>query len=94
MRQVVFSAAEPETDVQNLCWRVGEALALETMESIALAGDYPHAVQDTEGYATEVTATEMANPLAEESSSGMRRAAIRLRANLWLVPSAGNGEIK
>jgi hypothetical protein len=29
-RQVVFSAAEPETDVQNLCWRVGEALSLET----------------------------------------------------------------
>jgi hypothetical protein len=90
VRQVVFSAAGPETEVQNLCWQVSEALALETMGSIALVGDYPHAVQDAEGYATEMTATEMANPLAEESSSGLRRAAIRLRANLWLVPPAGN----
>ena len=42
-RQVVFSAAEPETDVQNLCWRVAEALSLETSGDIALVGEYPQA---------------------------------------------------
>ena len=46
VRQVVFSAAEPETDVQNLCWRAAEALAQETTESIALAGTYSQALPD------------------------------------------------
>src|SRR5579862_2911876 len=32
VRQVVFSPIEAETDVLNLCWRVGETLALETKQ--------------------------------------------------------------
>jgi hypothetical protein len=38
VRQVVFSAAEPDTDVANLCDQVGQALALETRADIAIVG--------------------------------------------------------
>jgi hypothetical protein len=36
--QVVFSAAEPHTDVAGLCDQVGQALALETSAHIAVVG--------------------------------------------------------
>ena len=85
-RQVVFSAAEPETDVQNLCWRVAEALSLETSGDIALVGEYPQALQDAGSRAREVT-----NP-GEESRSGLRQAATRAGSNLWIVPSVGNAK--
>jgi protein-tyrosine kinase len=89
VRQVVFSAAEPETDVQDLCWRVVEALALETAEGIALAGEYPQALRGAESRATEMT-----NPEAEDGSRGLRQGAKRVGANLWIlpriVPRAGN----
>ncbi len=79
VRQVVFSAAEPETDVQNLCWRAAEALARETTGSIALVGTYPQALPDAEAYAAEI--------------GGQRKqiSATRVRDNLWLVPLAANG---
>src|SRR5271169_6740761 len=38
VRQVVFSAAEPQTDVAGICEKVGWALALETSASIAIVG--------------------------------------------------------
>jgi hypothetical protein len=37
VRQAVFSAVEPETDVWNICRRVAEALALETTGRVAVA---------------------------------------------------------
>ena len=36
----MVSAVDPESDVKNICRLVGEALALETMASIAVAGEY------------------------------------------------------
>lgn len=81
VRQVVFSAAEGETDVQNLCWRVGETLALETSASIALAGEYP---QNAETYAAEMT-----EPRVEDESSRLRQPATRVSGSFWLVPCAG-----
>jgi hypothetical protein len=82
VRQVVFSPAEPETDVQNLCWRVGEALALETRESIALVGEYPQALQDAEPNVTDPSEH------VDGRNTELRRTARRVRGNLWLVPSA------
>jgi hypothetical protein len=38
VKQVVFSAAEPHTDVANICNQVGRALALETSFHIAIVG--------------------------------------------------------
>jgi hypothetical protein len=86
VRQVVFSAAEPETDVQNLCWRVGEALGLETAESIAVVGDYPQALQDADPNTAEIRAQ-----IVDEGRTVLRRTATRVKGNLWLVPPAGNG---
>jgi succinoglycan biosynthesis transport protein ExoP len=85
VRQVVFSAVEPETDVQNLCWRVGEALARETEKSIAVIGECPEALQDAETYAAEMTE----HPV-DDGSTARRQAATRVGGNLWLVPPAGN----
>jgi hypothetical protein len=87
VRQVVFSAAEAQTDMQNLCWRVGEALALETSGDIALVGEYPQALRDA-GSRTR----EIASPV-EESSGGLRQAATRVGPNLWIVPPVGNANV-
>ena len=80
VRQVVFSPAEPETDVQNLCWRVGEALALETGESIAMVGEYSEVLQDAEANVTDPSEH------VDDRSTELRRTARRVRGNLWLVP--------
>jgi hypothetical protein len=45
VRQVVFSPLEGETDVRNLCRRVGHALALETTSNVAVVGAYPRVSQ-------------------------------------------------
>jgi hypothetical protein len=84
VRQVVFSAVERETDVRNICRRVGEALALETTGSIAVVGEYPRASLDAKtGHA------EMRDRTARDGSTPLRQAATRVRGNLWLVPAAG-----
>lgn len=84
VRQVVFSALEPETDVKNICWQVGKALALETMGSIAVAGQYPQALVDA-----ETRQAEMVEYSAKDGSPPVCQAGTRLRSNLWLVPPAG-----
>ena len=86
VRQVVFSAVDAETDVHNICRRVGEALALETTGTVAVMGGFPRLVQDAEIQAIE-----------EETRPGsippLRRIATRVRGNLWLVPgAAGDGD--
>jgi hypothetical protein len=83
--QVVFSAAESETEVLNLCWRVGEALALETTGRVALVGEYPQALGDMQWDAAEI------KEQSSNHASARRRRATRVGSNLWLVPPAGNG---
>jgi len=85
VRQVVFSASEGETDVQTLCWRVGEALALETVGDIALVGEYPQALQNAETYATA-----MKESLVDDGGTRFRESATRVGTNLWLLSLAGN----
>ena len=46
VRQVVFSALDPETDVKSICRQVGEALALETAGGVAVVGKYPQVLRD------------------------------------------------
>jgi hypothetical protein len=79
-RQVVFSAAEPETDVQNLCRSVGEALAQETAEEIALVGAYPQVLTDAKTLEEAI----------DRQSTREGQAATRVGDNLWLVPPAWN----
>jgi hypothetical protein len=79
-RQVVFSAAEPETDVQNLCWRAGEALAQETTEEVALVGAYPQVLADAKTFEKAI----------DWQSTLDGQAATRLKDNLWLLTPAWN----
>lgn len=83
-RQVVFCAIEPETDVLNLCWRVGETLALETKQSVGIVGDYPQALDDAEAFATG----KFHSATGDTSFPNTTRVA----SNLWLVPPVANEE--
>ena len=85
VRQVVFSAADPETDVRSLCRRVGEELALETEESIAVVGD-DSAVLDADMYANGGTQHFGKN---EQTPWAQKRA--HERGNLWFVPPPNGG---
>ena len=80
-RQVVFSALEPETDIQTICLRVGEALALETCADVAVVGAVPDNAGEVESYVAHAEC----NPRA--ASNRLRKTAKRLSRNLWLVPS-------
>ncbi len=80
VRQVVFSPMEPETDVLNLCRRVGDCLALETKQSVVVVGDYPQALHDVER-------TEVSRHPAGDSTLPI---ATRVAGNLWLLPSSSN----
>jgi hypothetical protein len=78
VRQVVFSALDPETDVKSICRQVGEALALETAGGVAVVGKYPQALRDPDHCRSK----------NQDGSTSLRQTATRLRANLWLVPAA------
>jgi len=83
VRQVVFSALGPETEVKAICRRVGEALALETPGSIGVVGEWSQAIRDAEMYPAE----RIEHPPAA-GSNPLQQAAARVRGNLWLVPPA------
>lgn len=87
VRQVVFSALDPETDVRLICRQVGESLARETEGSIAIVGEYPQLLLDAEIY--EAKGTEC---LAQDASTPLRQTATRVGGNLWLAPGAGKNE--
>lgn len=84
VRQVVFSALEPETDVKHICRQVGEALAAETRGRIAVVGEYPQILRES-----ETTKAEMNDPAGRDGRPSLRQDAIRVRSNLWLVPAHG-----
>ncbi len=76
--QVVFSGAEPDTDVAGLCDQVGQALALETSAHIAVVG-------------REMTA-ELASWCGGRAAikSWSRQTAV----NLWRVPGFGSARMR
>jgi hypothetical protein len=82
VRQVIFSAVDQETDVKNICRLVGEALALETTGSIAVAGQYPQVLPGA----------EMCGCSDKDASAVLRQSATRVRGNLWLVPAVREGD--
>jgi len=87
IRQVVFAATESQTDVRNLCWRAGEALAEQTSQSIALVGDYPRLLLEAE------TDGEVTRGDLKKEFGTTRLAATRLKKNLWLVSSVEGNAI-
>jgi hypothetical protein len=84
VRQVMFTSVEPETDVRGICMRVGESLALETLESIAIVGRHPHIVAREE--------IRMPGGANENRDAPLRHAGVRWRSNVWLVPAQENDE--
>jgi len=82
IRQVVFSATDPETNVRAICRRVGEAVALETSRPVAVMGECPRLVQDGDGQIP-------GDGFRQGTVPPLRRIATRVRGNLWLVPGAG-----
>jgi hypothetical protein len=81
IRQIVISGVETETDIRTICRRVGEALALETTASIAVAGAYPQILRDLQARIQESTERN-----AEKENMPLRQIAARVQANVWLVP--------
>ncbi len=77
VRQVVFSAAGPNSDVGNICDQVGQALALETHAQVAIVG-------------CERRAGEIAQLHPRHArSAGIKTWSTQLAANLWRVPGFG-----
>jgi len=83
VRQVVFSAIEPETDVRSICRRVGDALALETPGTVAVMGGCPRLLKNAE------TQPEVEERLRPGTIPPLRRISTRVNGNLWLVPALG-----
>ena len=81
VRQVVFSAVDADTDVRSICRKVGEALALETAENIAVAGNFPQLLHKPGNAASSP------DPATDRDAHPAQNAILH-RPNLWLVPLA------
>jgi hypothetical protein len=82
VKQVVFSAAEPNTDVANICDQVGRALALETRAHIAVV-------------VREPWAGEMARAHPRYVARGVIKSwSTQIGINLWRVPGFGLRECR
>jgi hypothetical protein len=81
VRQIVFSPAEPHTDVANICDQVGRALALETSTHIAIVEREPRA-------------GEMAQQghVGCARSAAIKAWSTQMGVNLWRVPGFGPRE--
>ncbi len=85
-RQVVFSAVDLETDVDAICIRVAEVLAMETQSDVAIVGTRP-----TTGEAEDFQGR--ADGLPKSGSNLMRQTGIQRGRNLWLLPATEAGNI-
>ena len=77
VRQVVFSAAEPNRDLADICNRVGEALALETAADIAIVG------RKFNGCEPEIEITRGPRIVG---SAAIKSWSTQTATNLWRVP--------
>ena len=83
--QIVFSAAEPHTDVANICDQVGQALALETSAHIAIVGREPRAGEMVRDHAGCMGGAAI-------KSSSIKSWSTQTAVNLWRVPGFGRRE--
>lgn len=80
LRQVVFSAVDPQTNTVEICRSVGEVLALETTMDVAVAGA---GMAGARAGKLLVCSAEMRSPL--------REAGTQVRQNLWHLPLEAGG---
>jgi hypothetical protein len=83
VKQVVFSAIEWSTEVGDICFRVGHALALETSAEIAIVSRNSHAtdIVDAQHYPRY------------SGTRGVKSRSTQLAKNLWHVPESGLHEL-
>jgi hypothetical protein len=81
VRQVVFSAADSQTDVGIICQQVGEALASETQGGIAVVGCGADIL--------EVSEKEQTFGARRPGEGGGSRPAAPGKSNLWFVSRSG-----
>lgn len=83
VRQVVFSAVDAETDIRAICRQVGETLAAEILEDVAIVD--PSQIS---------CGREMEQISGVERNGGRayRETRNRLRGNLWMVALGANGD--
>jgi hypothetical protein len=83
--QVVFSAAEPHTDVGSICEQVGWALAQETSAHIAVVGRASFPV-------TAGAAETLRDDLRCAGRTAIKSWSTQTAVNLWRVPGLGRRE--
>lgn len=81
VRQVLFTAADRETNISLLSQLVGEALAFEKAGSVAVMGRYRQLCQEN-GVRAGVPRD------CGNGATTLRENGFRLNENLWLVPNA------
>lgn len=82
-KHVVFSAAQPQTDVGLICDQVGRTLAMETSAEIAIV---------SRNLVPEETVEVHAHP-DRSGESGIKSWSSQIASNLWRVPQAGLREL-
>ena len=86
VRQVLFTAAEVGAHVTQLCHQVGEALALEVKENVAVLGQDVQVLEEA-GHGETRPGTVRPRS-ADPSSVSLRDAARRVKGNLWFLSEA------
>lgn len=84
VRQVVFTALEPRTDLGSICRQVGETLSQETRGTVAVVSADASVFRGLEPHHDAGGAG-----ISDVGTIGLHRSAIRARSNLWFVPGAG-----
>lgn len=80
LRQVVFSAIDPQTDAAEICRSVGEVLALETAKDVAVAGA-----------GLDITSAGELVMYSSETGRPLREMGVQVRRNLWHLPLEVSG---
>lgn len=86
VRHVLFTAIDRETDVESITWLVAEGLALENVGSVAVMGLFPNIPRE------DSEPVQVRREDRRSETPGLRTVALRLRENLWLLPSR-NGSV-
>jgi hypothetical protein len=92
VKQVVFSAAAPHTDVANICDQVGQALALETSTHIAIVSREPRAGEMVRAHPREMGSAAVkcsSIKCSSIKSSSIKSRSTQMAVNLWRVPGFG-----
>ena len=87
VKQLLLSAVDPETNVSDICMRIGESLAIETLASIAVVGGGPGVAPEEESNRDSMPGWSEKNHQGELHQSGLR-----VRSNLWFLPSSVDDE--